>query len=135
MGHKNKTDKSHVTDKPSADVVAIVDAVMDHVAQEYADSAEVFTPEEDRWAQALRRRVDSELARLRRQLTPVRSTRKRLPPISDELRALDRDGLLARLAVLRQASGVRYAHQDLTGLTTDDLRQLVAVILEPPTEE
>lgn len=135
MGLKNKTDKSHVMDKPSADVVAIVDAVMDHVAQEYAESVEVFTPEEDLWAQALRRRVESELARLRRQLTPARSIRKRLPPISDELRALDRDELLARLAVLRQASGVRYAHQDLTGLTTDDLRQLVAVILEPPKGE
>jgi hypothetical protein len=135
MGLKNKTDKSHVMDIPSADVVAIVDAVMDHVAQEYAESTAVFTPEEDRWAQALRRRVESELARLRRQLTPARSIRKRLPPISDELRALDRDALLARLAVLRQASGVRYAYQDLTGLTADGLRQLIAVIMEPPTEE
>jgi hypothetical protein len=107
---------------------------MDHLAQEEADTTE-FTPEEDRWARRVRQGVDTQIAALRRQLTPVRPKLESLPPIPDEIRALDREGLLARLEILRQGPGVRYAHMNLTGLTTDDLRQMVAAILEPPIAE
>ena len=135
MGPKCTTDHSDIADKPDADPSVVVDAVMDHVAMEYAESAEVFTPEEDAWARGVRQRVDRELAALRRQLTPSQPRHKRLPPIPDELLALDRQALLVRLTSLHQASGVRYAHQDLTGLTCDDLRQMIVAISEPPTEE
>ena len=135
MGPKKETDHPDMVDKPAADPRVVFDAVMDHVALEHAESAEVFTPEEDRWARGVRQRVDRELAALRRQLTPTQPRRKRLPPIPDELLALDREALIGRLTSLRQASGVRYAHQDLTGLTCEDLRQLIVAILEPPREE
>ena len=46
--------------------------------------------------------------------------------ISAELRSLDRAALLARLDALRQVPGVRIAHLALSGLTTEDLRLLVA---------
>ena len=135
MGPKKETDHPDTADKPDADPSVVLDAVMDHVALEHAESAEVFTPEEDRWAHGIRQRVDRELVALRRQLTPARPRHKRLPPIPDELLALDREALIGRLTSLRQASGVRYAHQDLTGLTREDLQQLIVAILEPPREE
>jgi hypothetical protein len=128
---------NHKHDRDPVDPVAFVNTIMDHLAQEdpvEADTTE-FAPEEDRWARRVRQGVDTQLAALRRQLTPVRPKLKRLPPIPDEIRALDHEGLLARLEILREGPGVRYAHMDLTGFTTDDLRQMVAAILEPPIEE
>ena len=119
-------------DKAPTDPIAFVDTVMDHVAQEEADSAE-FTPEEDRWARGVRQNVDTHLAALRRQLTQIQPERP--TSIPDEIRALDREALLTRLEILLQGSDVRHAHVDLTELTTDELRQMVAAILEPPTEE
>jgi hypothetical protein len=135
MAARRKTENPDAAENPAADPAVVLDAVMDHVALERAERAEVFTADEDRWARGLRQHVDRELAALRRQLTPAEPRRKRLAPIPDELLALDRGALLARLEILRQGSGVRYAQQDLNGLTTDDLRQMVAAILEPPTEE
>jgi hypothetical protein len=135
MAPRNKTEDSETGDNACADPSFVLDAVMDHVALEHAESAEVFTPDEDRWARGVRQRVDRELAALRRQLTPEQPRHKRLAPIPQELLALDRHALIARLEILRQGSGVRYAHQDLTGLTCDDLRQMIAAILGPPTEE
>lgn len=135
MGPKKDTDRCDAAAKADVDPSAVLDAIMDHVALEHAESAEIFTPEEDRWARGLRVRVDRELAALRRQLTPAQPRHKRLPPIPDELLALDREQLVGRLTSLRQASSIRYAHQDLTGLTCDDLRQLIVAILGPPREE
>jgi hypothetical protein len=134
MGPKKETDHLDTADNTNADPSAVLDAVMDHVALEHAESAEVFTAEEDRWARNLRQRVDRELAALRRQLTPAQPRHKRLPPVPDDLLSLDRQALVQRLRSLQEASGVRYAHQDLTGLTSEDLRQLIVAILKPPRE-
>lgn len=123
-------------DKPPTDPLAFIDTVMDHVAQEEAEADEVeFTPEEDRWARGVRQNLDTHLAALRRQLTPAQPTHKHLAPIPDEIRALDREGLLARLEILCQSphARARYTPQDLTGLTTDELRQMV-VMLESTDE-
>jgi hypothetical protein len=121
-------------DRPSTNSVAVVYAVMDHVAQEESDRAPT-TPEEARWARRVRQQLDVQLAELRRRLTPTDCKPKRPPAIPEEIRTLDREGLLARLEVLRQYDGVRYAHLDLTGLSTEDLRQMVAAILEPPMDD
>lgn len=131
-GHRNVSELSASAD---IDPTAVLDAIMDHVALEHAESAEFFTPSEDRWARELRQQVDRSLAALRRQLTPTQPKYKRLPPVPDELLNLEREALIARLTSLRQASNVRYAHQDLTGLTCDDLRQMIVAISGPPREE
>ena len=101
---------------------------LERVLQEVsADSFEGdFGVREDRWAQQVRRDLDARLAGLRRQLAPVRSGQHRVTRISAELRSLDHAALLARLAVLQQAPGIRIAHLELSGLTTEDLRLLVA---------
>lgn len=86
-----------------------------------ADSFEDdFGVREDRWAQKVRRDLDAKLAGLRRRLNPARSLQRRATHISAELRVLDRPELLARLDDLQQAPGVRIAHLELSGLTTED---------------
>jgi hypothetical protein len=134
MGARRKTENDE-SDGPLIDPRLVLDAIMDHVAMERAESIEAFTPEEDRWARELREKVESKLAELRRQLTPVQPLHKRLAPIPEELFALDRDALVVRLDTLRQESGIRDAHQDLTGLTPDDLRTMIAGLLNPPIED
>ena len=134
MGARRKTENDE-SDGPLIDPRLVLDAIMDHVAMERAESIEVFTPEEDRWARELREKVESKLAELRRQHTPVQPPHKRLAPIPEELFALDRDALVVRLDTLRQESGIRDAHQDLTGLTPDDLRTMIAGLLNPPIED
>ena len=52
-------------------------------------------------------------------------------PIGSEIRALDRAGILAQLEALRQVGDLRYAHQDLTGLSDADLRRMLAILMEP----
>jgi hypothetical protein len=103
-----------------------LEVVLEHL------SAESVDPEDDAradvWARAVRQNVDTQLAALRRQLNPARTAPRRAARISDELLTLDREGLLARLAILRQVPEVRVAHLELQGLTTADLRQLVAEI-------
>jgi len=135
MGDKNKTDYPTATSKPLTDSEIFLDAVMDHVALEHAERAAVFTPEEDRWAHGAQQAIERQLAALRRQLTPAQPPPKRLPQIPQELFALDRAALVARVGNLTQEQGARYHHLDLTGLTDDDLRSMIAGILKPPTEE
>jgi len=104
-----------------------------------AVAAESFEPDhgvrEDRWAQNIRRNVDARLAALRRQLSPPRSPQRQVARVSVDLRMLDRAALLARLDILRQAPHVRFAHLELSGLTTEDLRQLIAEIETERTQE
>jgi hypothetical protein len=104
-----------------------LEVVLEQVSAESSDDPDEVA-RENAWAHAVRQKVDTQLAALRRQLNPARSTPRRAARISDELLVLDRDCLLARLAILRQAPEVRISHLELSGLTTDDLRQLVAEI-------
>lgn len=101
--------------------------VMERLAQEV--SADTFEDDlgarEDRWAQGVRRNLDTQLAALRRRLVPAKGA-ARVTRISAELRALGRAGLLARLADLQSRPEVRFAYLQLTELTTEDLRLLVA---------
>lgn len=95
-------------------------------------SAESIHPQDDEranaWARGVRSQVDAQLAALRRQLNPARPMPRRAARIPDELFAMAREDLLARLEILRQIPEVQIAHLELSGLTTDDLRQLVAEI-------
>jgi len=103
-----------------------LETLLAHVSEESVDP--VDDARADVWACGVRAKLDTQLAALRRQLNPARPTPRRAARISDELIALDREELLARLAVLRKIPEVQIAHLELSGLTTDDLRQLVAEI-------
>ena len=116
-------------DKSLPDPATVLQTVLEIVGEE-AENAEP-TEADDRWAREVRLNMQSRIAALRRQLTPVQPMIRRAPPISDEIRSLDRAGLLARLEVLRQGPDVRYAHQDLTGLSEDDLRHMLAILVAP----
>ena len=81
---------------------------------------------EDAWARALRQQLDGQIAAMRRQLMPDRPVPRRPAPISEEILALPREILLARLEIMSQSPHIQIAHMNLSGLTTEDMRQLLA---------
>jgi hypothetical protein len=109
---------------PSPDATEVLDTLLEHLAAESVEPGD--TPRENAWARALRQKVDTHLAALRRQLVLARPSPRRAERISDEILALPRTGILERLESFRQAPEVRIAHLELSELTTDDLRQLLA---------
>jgi len=115
-------------DRSALDAIAILDAVIDHVAEEEAENGEP-TEQDLRWSHDLRRQMQSRIAALRRQLTPARPIIRSVS-IDSGIRVLDREGLLAQLEALRQRGDLRYAHQELTGLSDDDLRRMLALLAE-----
>ena len=114
-------------DGPPPDALAILDEVIELVAQEEAENGEP-TEQDIRWSRDVRRQVQSRIAALRRQLTPVAPIDQPAASIADDIRALDRAGLLARLEPLRQGGGAR---QDLATLSDDDLREMLTRLTRP----
>jgi hypothetical protein len=74
--------------------------------------------------------VQARLDTLQRQLTRSRPAVQRGVVIPPEIAKLDRPALLGQLEALRRSSAVRFAHQDLKGLTDHDLRTMLAVALK-----
>jgi hypothetical protein len=107
-------------DGPPPDAIALLDAVIDHVAEEEAEHGEP-TEQDVRWSRDLRRTMQARIAALRSAHTAA--------PMDFAIRALDREGLLARLEALRQDGGG--VHQDLRRLSDDDLRQMLAILVRP----
>jgi hypothetical protein len=114
------------------DAASVLDTVLHHVALEAAERGDATEVVSQRTLE-LHQQTLSRIAELRRQLTPVQPIIKRAEPIARELQLLDRDALLAKLEALRHDAGVRYAHMELTNLSDDDLRRMLAT-LEPATE-
>lgn len=117
-------------DKPVPDAIAILDAVIDLVAEEEAENGEP-TEEDIRWSRDLRAQMQTRIAALRRQLTAVQPIAPQAAPVGADIGALAREGLLARLEALR-GDGERNARPDLTGLSDDDLRQMLANLVGRP---
>jgi hypothetical protein len=112
------------------DPVAIWDDILDVIAEDDAETGEA-SEDDVQWSQRVDAMVKSRLAGLRRQLTPTDVPVKRGVSIPSEIQAFDRKMLLAQLEILRQGASVRYAHQDLTGLSDNDLRTMLAILVEP----
>ena len=117
-------------DAPVPDAIAILDAVIDHVAEEEAENGEP-TEQDIRWSRDVRREMQSRIAALRRQLTAAQPIDQPAVPIGSDIRVLDRESLLARLEALRQGDSA----QDLTGLSDDDLRRMLARLTGPTEGE
>lgn len=129
-------------DGPLPDAVAILDAVIDHVAQEEAESGEP-TEQDIRWSRDVRRQLQSRVAGMRRQLDQPdqldqldRQRPQAIEPAepttsmgddSHALRALDREALLARLKPLHPPG----AHPDLASLGDEELRWMLARLTRP----
>jgi hypothetical protein len=124
---RNKPMNSTATAAESA-----LDAVLHHVALEAMDHDD-STKRDDHWANALHQEMQSQIAALRRQLVPERAVISPIGRTPTDYQTLDRKTLLARIEVLRYSGSVRYAHLDVTGLSDDDLRRLLAT-LEAPTD-
>lgn len=108
------------------------DTILHNVA---LDEAEDRAPEDARdrqWAEGLAREARAQIERMRHDFLS-RTTEKRRLVSKPELRDLDRESLLARLARLLAQAGpsVQLAYRDLSHQSDDDLRLLVTVIEEP----
>lgn len=103
-------------------------AMLEHLAMAEADIAS--TEDDTRWAREQHAAMQARIAAMRRQHTTLHPVIERAPPITPEVRAMTRAQLMARLAGLSRGGAVQYAHRKLTRLTDDDLRQMLAVLLE-----
>jgi hypothetical protein len=112
------------------DPIEIWDDLLHDAAEQ---AAEDIVPTEDdiRWAREVNAMVTARLAALRRQRASLHVPVRRGVTIPPEIQAMDRGALVTQLERLRREANVRYAHQDLTGLTDHDLRTLLTMILEP----
>jgi hypothetical protein len=116
----------HKTYPATRDPIAIWDDILELVAEDDAETGEA-TEEDMQWSQRLDARVKSRVAELRRRLTPTDVSIKRGVTIPAEIQALDRDAVVARLEILRQADRVLYQHRELTGLSDNGLRLMLAI--------
>jgi hypothetical protein len=109
-----------------------LDAVLHHIALE-AMEHNASTERNDRWANGLHQKMQSQIAALRRQRVPARAAISPIEQIPTDYQGLVRKSLLARIEALRNSGSVRYAHLEVTGLSDEDLRRLLAT-LEPPAD-
>lgn len=122
--------------RTARDPIAIMDALLDDIAEQAAEDY-APTDKDDRWAKATMANLHRQLA----QLPPAHdarsgaAARKRDVEIPASIQALDRETLLAQLEFLRRRGHVRYAHQNLTQLSVNDLRKTLAVVLAPATPQ
>jgi hypothetical protein len=122
--------------RTARDPIAIMDALLDDIAEQAAEDY-VPTDRDDRWAKATMANLHRQLA----QLPPAHDSSsgtaagKKDVEIPESIQALDRETLLAQLEFLRQRGHVRYAHQNLTRLSVNDLRKTLAVVLAPATPQ
>jgi hypothetical protein len=105
----------------------VLATTLDLIAEEEVDTEP--TEDDRRWVREQHATMQARIAEMRRQHTPSHPVIDRAVPIGPEVRALPRDAVLARLEQLSQGGAVQYAHHELVGLTDDDLRQLLAVLL------
>lgn len=117
--------------KHRPDPIAAWDAIVDLAAEDDMASYQP-TPDDLQWARRVDAMVQARLDTLQHQITRSRSVIKRGVAIPREIQALGRPELLARLEAMRQRPGVRYAHQDLTGLSDHDLRTMLVVLMKKP---
>lgn len=119
MSHHDKRNRT------ARDPIAIMEDLLDDVAEQ---AVEDLAPTADsiRWSRALGDQVRRELARMERRGVRARDVVRPSVAIPAEIQALDRDSMLARLECLRQSAKVQYAHRDLSGLSDDELRRMLA---------
>ena len=99
------------------------------VASSAGDSIEM-TNDDRQWVAAMCAEVRSRVAAMRRRLTPLHPAERRAPPVPAELHGLDRAALIERLAYLQANDGVSFPGMQVSELTDDDLRTILACALD-----
>lgn len=116
--------------KPRPSATEILAVILDHVADEVAGDIHSEPTEADRrWAREERAKMQARIAEMKRRRMPSHAVLEFAAPIPREIRALGREELLARLEEEGHRRAAQYAHRDLTGLTDDDLRQMLAILV------
>ena len=103
--------------------------ILEMVADDDAETGE-SSEGVKQWSQRLDAQVRSRVAELRRRLTPTDVEIKRDVTIPPEILAMGRNAVVAQLEILRQAGLVRYAHQELTGLSDYNLQLALVLAME-----
>lgn len=124
-------------DEPTLDTRSTAETTLDRVLHHVALEAMDGEPTDDsiRWSESLYQRTQSQLAALRRQPAPATaSIAMRNLQFPAEYRDLDRAALIARIDAVGRATQASYQHLELTQLSDDDLRRLLARLEEPDPE-
>jgi hypothetical protein len=103
--------------------------ILEMVADDDAETGE-SSEGVKQWSQRLDAQVRSRVAELRRRLTPTDVEIKRNVTIPPQIQAMSRNAVVAQLEILRQAGLVRYAHQELTGLSDYNLQLALVLAME-----
>lgn len=122
-----------MTDDPKScpalrDPIATWDNILDLVAEDDALNEEPSEQAKE-WLGQLDARVKSQVAELRRRLTPTDVEIQRDVEIPPAIQALDRTAIVAQLEIERRAGNVRWHHHELTGLSDDSLRMTLALAM------
>jgi hypothetical protein len=118
--------------RTARDPIAVMDALLTDVAEQAAED-HVPTDEEMQWARGATAKLRRQVAQLQggHRATSSGAPTKRSVVIPAEILALDREALVAHIEILRRGANVRYASLNLTGLSDNDLRTMLAVLLAP----
>jgi hypothetical protein len=118
------------SDEPAArrSPAEVIDTVLDLLAEGEPD---LEPTEDDKWAQEQDAKMQARIAEMRRRLTPSHPVINRAVAIPPGIRALSREQVLTALERMNQIGAVQFANRESVGLTDDDLRQLLAVVLTP----
>jgi hypothetical protein len=114
----------------------ILDAIYRDAALVEAEHG-ASTADDRRWAKDLRARLKERIAEKRRALLPATSAVKKARPIRPWILAMVYDELVARIGFLTKTGvgSVQVAHRNLSGLSLDDLRQILNALEPDPTSE
>lgn len=106
----------------------VLDTIYDETGQVELERGK-HSREQMRWAKGVVATLRERIAEKRRALVPDQVSRTKAKPISDAARALDRDGLIAKLTEFaRRGPNVQFAFRNLKGLSDDDLRRILDLL-------
>jgi hypothetical protein len=126
MSDKNQPDET------VRDPIATMETLLDDIAEQAADDY-VPTDDDIRWASELGSVVEQRLAGLeRRPRRPPQDQVRHDVIIPESIQRLDRESLLVQLELQRRNPNVQYAQRNLTTFSDDDLRRMLALLMQPP---
>jgi hypothetical protein len=99
----------------------VLEGIFHEAALVEAEDGEA-TPEDKRWATAVRTKLEQRVAAMR---ATAMAKPKPSRPIRDSYLAMARDALIARIEELIMGGRVQVAHRNLSKLSDDDLRRLL----------
>jgi hypothetical protein len=118
--------------RTARDPAAALQALDELLAE--GDAEYALTDDDRRWAREQNAAMHVQIAAMRRRLTPPNVTIQPADPVPPEIALLSRAELLAQLETLGRAADARIASLDVNRATDDDLRHLLALLINADAE-